>query len=78
MHFSPRIEPACLAMESHMVLAKQDLLKFFFALKVRKRKRQENPNDEFNVRDYLRLQEELRMAREKARLFDLLHRNRVF
>jgi hypothetical protein len=60
-----------------MVLAKQGLLDFVFALKAKK-KRQATENDEFDLRDYLRLQAELKAAREKARLFDVLHRNRVF
>jgi hypothetical protein len=64
-------------MESHMVLMKQDLLNLVFAFKARRKRRQVEINDEFDLRDYLRMQEELRAAREKARLFDLLHRNRM-
>ncbi len=60
-----------------MVLAKQDLLDFIFAFKAKKKRRIED-NDEFDLRAYLRLQEELKAAREKARLFDLLHRSRMF
>jgi hypothetical protein len=61
-----------------MVLAKQDLLDFIFTFNAKKKKRRFKIETEQDLRDYLRLQEELRAAREKARLFDLLHRNRMF
>jgi hypothetical protein len=61
-----------------MVLAKHGLLNFVLALKARKTARQVKLNDEFDLREHLRLQAELNAAREKARLFDLLHRNRIY
>jgi hypothetical protein len=61
-----------------MVLARQDLLNFLLALRNAKKKRQIDKDEDFDFREYLRMQEELRAAREKARLFDLLHRNRMF
>jgi hypothetical protein len=67
-----------MAMERHMVLAKKGLLDFVFAPKARKKKRRAMENDEFDLREHLRLQDELKAAREKARLFDVLHRNRVY
>jgi hypothetical protein len=62
-----------------MVLVKQNVLELVFAfMKAEERQPSEENRERVEPREQRRLQEELRAVREKAKLFELLHRNRVF